>query len=144
MILKPFSATAAASADEIQTLCPIQQRENAKRVRRSHNDRVVCQGNVEGQGQLLPYNGGLSNFFQCLVLGLREITQGLFKCLSGSSQGGLSLWIVRIASSVDFIAASAEVVSGEKLCGVYQQISGKANGVRGSKTELPGGRFVGI
>ena len=78
------------------------------------------------------------------MFGLNKIIQGLLKSLSRCTQGLLSLWIVCVAFCVDFITASAEVISTENIGGVDQQVGCEVYGVRGSDAELPSGRFVGI
>ena len=114
------------------------------RVWRSHNDGVVGQGDWVVQHHFLPNYSGLSNIFQRLVLGLSESIQSLFESLSRSSQSGLSLRVVRITLSVDFVATSAEVVSGEQLGRIRQQVSREFDGVGRGETKLPSGRLVSV
>ena len=78
------------------------------------------------------------------MFGLGEVIQSLCKSLSGSIQGCLSLWVVRIASCVNFIAASAEIISKEKVGDICQQTGREVDRVWGSNTELPRGWFIGI
>ena len=123
---------------------PFSRRSISRKVRCSHNNCIVGQGYWKGQNQLFPNDRGLSNTFQRLVLGLDKIIQGLRESLSGCTQGLLSLRIVRVPFCVDFIASSAEVISGENIGSVDQWVGCKVYGVRGSDAELPRGRFVGI
>jgi len=96
------------------------------------------------QDHLLPNHSGLSNAFQCLVLCLSESVQSLFKSLSRSGQSSLGLGIVCVTFRVDFIAASAEIISGEQLGRIHQQIGGEFDGVRRGKAKLPSGRLVSV
>jgi len=56
----------------------------------------------------------------------------------------LSLRVVRIAFCVDFVTASAEIISGEQFGRTRQQISRKFDGVWRGETKLPSRRLVSI
>ena len=145
-MLKPFFATAAASLDEIQTLGYPIQRWNYVECGACglHDNGVVGQSNVVGQDHLLPNNGGLSSTFQRAVFGLGERIQGLFDGFSRSRQSLLSRGVFLITVCVEFIATGTEIISGEHLGCVHQQIGRELDGFRRGKTELPSRGLVSI
>jgi hypothetical protein len=97
-----------------------------------------------GAEQTFPNDGGLSFGFQYFMGGLGEGIQSLLEGLSSRVQGGLGLFILSIASRVDFITTGAEIGAWEQGSDRRQQVTGELRGVGRSKAQLPSRWLVGV